>query len=81
MVLLPVPGPWGAGQVGSAQLHVVLLNELHEVERVGELQAEGVAVEGGGSLLQHLLIVVLAELGHQLQQQNIGIRGRLGAAA
>lgn len=81
MVLLPVPGPWGVGQVESAQLHVVLLDELHEVKGVGELQAEGVAVEGGGSLLQHLLIVVLAELGHQLQQQNIGIRGRLGAAA
>lgn len=75
MVLLPVPGPWGAGQVGSAQLHAVLLNELHEVEGVGELQADGAAVQGGGSLLQHLLVVVLTELGHQLQQQNTGVRG------
>lgn len=75
MVLLPVPGPWGAGQEGSAQLHVVLLDEFHEVEGVGELQADGVAVQGGGSLLQHLLVAVLTELGHQLQQQNNGVRG------
>lgn len=67
----------GSRAEGSAQLHVVLLNELHQVEGVGELQADGVAVQGGGSLLQHLLVVVLTEFGHQLQHKTSG----LGAAA
>lgn len=54
----------------SVYLHVVLLDELVEVEGVGELQADVAAVEGGGSLPLHLLVPVLAELGHQLGQKR-----------
>lgn len=53
----------------SICLHVVLLDKLEEVEGVRELQADIATVEGGGSFPLHLLIPVLAELGHQLQQQ------------
>lgn len=66
----------GCGEEGSAQLHVVLLDELHEVYGVGELQADGAAVKGGGSRLQHLLVVELTGLGHQLQRETSGLEAR-----
>lgn len=74
----PGRGAKGSGVGGrSVHLHGVLLDELEEAEGVGELQADGAAVEGGGSLPQHLLIPVLAELGHQLRQQTIRVTGRV----
>lgn len=75
---VPVPGVHGErGGWESVYLHVALLNELEEAEGVGELQADGAAVERGGSLPQHLLIPVLAELGHQLREQTVRVMGRV----
>jgi len=71
---VPVPGGGGVGG-GSVHLHGAVLDELKEAEGVRELQADGAAVQGGGSLPQHLLIPVLAELGHQLRQQTVRVRG------